>query len=55
MISLIQPHSPLFNPNFSEISATASMPPINSATTTDTAVMVKLYHNLRIGLTNAQP
>ena len=31
------------------------MPPINTATTTEIAVMVRLYQILRIGLRNAQP
>src|SRR2546426_9806362 len=47
--------NPPSSPNLSAMRARASSPPTTNATTTDTAVIVRLYQSLRTGLTNAQP
>src|SRR5258705_4892424 len=47
--------TPPSSPSLSLKRPSASNPPMNTATTTEADVIVKLYQSLRIGLTNAQP
>lgn len=52
-IAAILGQVPLRIPSFSPISASASTGPMNNATTTDAAVIIKLYHSRRRGSINA--